>query len=245
MRVSLGIHGKDLEAAFETYNLMSMRWFTHATPTLFSAGTPNPQMSSCFLLKMQDDSIDGIFSTLQQCTSISKCAGGIGLSISNVRAKGSYIRGTSGHAHGIVPMLKVFNDSARYVDGGGKRRGSFAIYIEPWHADIIDFLQLRRNSGKEEFRARDLFYAMWMPDLFMRRVFNEGNWTLMCPNECPGLEETWGEKFEELYTKYEREGKGRKAIKARDLWNEIITSQIETGTPYMLYKDACNSKSNQ
>lgn len=246
MRVSLGIHGEDLEAAFETYDLMSLKWFTHATPTLFNSGTPKPQMSSCFLLKMNDDSIEGIYETLKQCALISKSAGGIGVSITNIRAKSSYIRGTNGHSNGIIPMLKVFNDTARYVDqGGGKRKGSFAMYIEPWHADIMDFLQLRKNNGKEELRARDLFYAMWTPDLFMQRVEEDGDWTLMCPNECPGLEECWGPKFEELYTKYEKEGRGRKTIKARVLWNEIITSQIETGTPYMLYKDACNSKSNQ
>jgi ribonucleoside-diphosphate reductase alpha subunit len=246
MRVSIGIHGQDLDKAFETYDLMSTKWFTHATPTLFNSGTPKPQMSSCFLLKMKDDSIDGIYETLKQCALISKSAGGIGVSITNIRAKSSYIRGTNGHSNGIVPMLKVFNDTARYVDqGGGKRKGSFAMYIEPWHADIMDFLQLRKNNGKEELRARDLFYAIWAPDLFMKRVKDDLDWTLMCPNECPGLEECWGEKFEELYTRYEREGKGRKTIKARVIWNEILTSQIETGTPYMLYKDACNGKSNQ
>lgn len=246
MRVSLGIHGNDLESAFQTYDLMSERWFTHATPTLFNSGTPKPQMSSCFLLKMQTDSIDGIYETIKQCALISKSAGGIGVSITNIRAKNSYIRGTNGNSNGIVPMLKVFNDTARYVDqGGGKRKGSFAMYIEPWHADIIEFLQLRKNNGKEEMRARDLFYGIWAPDLFMQRVKDDADWTLMCPNECPGLEECWGPKFEELYTKYEREGRGRKTIKARHIWNEIVTSQIETGTPYMLYKDACNSKSNQ
>jgi ribonucleoside-diphosphate reductase alpha subunit len=246
MRVSIGIHGENLEKVFETYDLMSTRWFTHATPTLFNAGTPVPQMSSCFLLKMKSDSIDGIYETLKQCAQISRCAGGIGLSVTNIRAKSSYIRGTNGHSNGIVPMLKVFNDTARYVDqGGGKRKGSFAIYLEPWHADIMEFLQLRRNNGKEELRARDLFYAMWIPDLFMQRVKDDENWTLMCPNECPGLEECWGPQFEKLYTKYEKENRGRKAVKARHIWNEIITSQIETGTPYMLYKDACNSKSNQ
>jgi ribonucleoside-diphosphate reductase alpha subunit len=246
MRVSIGIHGTDLEAAFETYDLMSTKWFTHATPTLFNSGTPKPQMSSCFLLKMKDDSIDGIYETLKQCALISKSAGGIGLAISNIRAKSSYIRGTNGYSNGIIPMLKVFNDTARYVDqGGGKRKGSFAIYIEPWHADIIDFLNLRKNSGKEELRARDLFYAIWTPDLFMKRVKDDEDWTLMCPNECPGLEECWGEEFEALYTKYERQQKGRKTIKARVIWNEIVTSQTETGTPYMLYKDACNRKSNQ
>jgi ribonucleoside-diphosphate reductase alpha subunit len=246
MRVSIGIHGSDLEAAFETYDLMSTKWFTHATPTLFNSGTPKPQMSSCFLLKMKEDSIDGIYETLKQCALISKSAGGIGLAVSNIRAKSSYIRGTNGYSNGIVPMLKVFNDTARYVDqGGGKRKGSFAIYIEPWHADIIEFLNLRKNSGKEELRARDLFYAIWTPDLFMKRVKDDGDWTLMCPNECPGLEECWGEEFEALYTKYEQQKKGRKTIKARVIWNEIVTSQGETGTPYMLYKDACNRKSNQ
>lgn len=246
MRVSLGIHGENLEKAFETYDLMSTKWFTHATPTLFNAGTPMPQMSSCFLLKMQADSIDGIYETLKQCAQISKCAGGIGLSVTNIRAKSSYIRGTNGHSNGIVPMLKVFNDTARYVDqGGGKRKGSIAVYLEPWHADILEFLQMKRNNGKEELRARDLFYAIWAPDLFMQRVKDDADWTLMCPNECPGLEECWGIEFEKLYTKYEKEGRGRKSLKARHIWNEIVTSQIETGTPYMLYKDACNSKSNQ
>lgn len=246
MRVSIGIHGADLESAFETYDLMSTKLFTHATPTLFNSGTPTPQMSSCFLLKMKDDSIEGIYETLKQCALISKSAGGIGVSLTNIRAKSSYIRGTNGHSNGITPMLKVFNDTARYVDqGGGKRKGSFAMYLEPWHADIFEFLQLRKNNGKEEMRARDLFYAMWTPDLFMKRVKDDGDWTLMCPNECPGLEECWGPKFEALYTQYETEGRGRKTIKARVLWNEIVTSQIETGTPYMLYKDACNSKSNQ
>tara|TARA_R110001592_G_scaffold106824_7_gene299447 strand:- start:2860 stop:5220 length:2361 start_codon:yes stop_codon:yes gene_type:complete len=246
MRVAIGIHKEDIEAAIETYNLMSEKWFTHATPTLFNAGTPKPQMSSCFLLSMQDDSIEGIYDTLKQTAKISQSAGGIGLSIHNVRATGSYIKGTNGQSNGIVPMLKVFNDTARYVDqGGGKRKGSFAIYIEPWHADIIDFLDLKKNHGKEENRARDLFYAMWTPDLFMKRVEANADWTLMCPHECPGLYDTHGEEFEKLYTKYEEEGKGRKTIPARDLWNTILESQIETGTPYMLYKDACNEKSNQ
>jgi ribonucleoside-diphosphate reductase alpha chain len=246
MRVSIGIHKDDIEAAVETYEMMSKKYFTHATPTLFNAGTPKPQMSSCFLLTMKDDSIDGIYDTLKQCSKISQSAGGIGLSIHNIRAKGSYIRGTNGTSNGIVPMLRVFNDTARYVDqGGGKRKGSFAIYLEPWHADVFDFLDLRKNHGKEEMRARDLFYAMWTPDLFMKRVETNGDWTLMCPNECPGLADAYGEKFEELYTKYETEGKGRKTIKARELWEKIVESQIETGTPYMLYKDACNEKSNQ
>lgn len=246
MRVSLGIHKEDIEAAIETYKLMSEKWFTHATPTLFNAGTPKPQMSSCFLLSTQDDSIEGIYDTLKQTAKISQSAGGIGLSIHNVRATGSYIKGTNGTSNGIVPMLRVFNDTARYVDqGGGKRKGSFAIYIEPWHADIFDFLDLKKNHGKEEQRARDLFYAMWTPDLFMKRVEENGDWTLMCPHECPGLYDTHGEEFEKLYTKYEQEGKGRKTIPARDLWNAILEAQIETGTPYMLYKDACNEKSNQ
>eukprot|EP01017_Pseudomicrothorax_dubius_P009954 TRINITY_DN13491_c0_g1_i1.p1 TRINITY_DN13491_c0_g1~~TRINITY_DN13491_c0_g1_i1.p1 ORF type:complete len:662 (+),score=151.42 TRINITY_DN13491_c0_g1_i1:77-1987(+) len=235
-----------LESAFQTYNLMSQKYFTHATPTLFNAGTPNPQMSSCFLLTMQDDSISGIYETLKQCALISKSAGGIGLAVHCIRARDSYIRGTNGHSNGLVPMLRVFNDTARYVDqGGGKRKGSFAIYLEPWHADIIDFLNLKKNHGKEEQRARDLFFALWVPDLFMRRAENDEDWTLMCPNECPGLQDVWGEKFEELYTRYEREGRGRKAIKARALFSEIVQAQIETGTPYMLYKDAANSKSNQ
>jgi len=246
MRVALGIHKEDVDAAIETYDLMSERWFTHATPTLFNAGTPKPQMSSCFLLTTKDDSISGIYETLTQCAKISQSAGGIGLSIHDVRATGSYIRGTNGTSNGIVPMLRVFNDTARYVDqGGGKRKGSFAIYLEPWHADVFDFLDLKKNHGKEENRARDLFYAMWTPDLFMKRVEEGGDWTLMCPDECPGLSDAWGEKFEELYTRYEREGKGKKTIKAQELWFKILESQIETGTPYMLYKDAANSKSNQ
>ncbi len=246
MRVSIGIHKDDIDAAIETYNLMSEKWFTHATPTLFNSGTPKPQMSSCFLLTMKDDSIDGIYDTLKQCAKISQSAGGIGLSIHNVRAKGTYIKGTNGTSNGIVPMLRVFNDTARYVDqGGGKRKGSFAIYMEPWHADIFDFLDLKKNHGKEEQRARDLFYALWTPDLFMKRVEEDGDWTLMCPHECPGLYDSYGEEFEALYTKYEQEGKGRKTIKARDLWNAILESQIETGTPYMMYKDAANKKSNQ
>ena len=246
MRVSIGIHKEDLEAAVATYNLMSEGWFTHATPTLFNAGTPKPQMSSCFLLTMKEDSISGIYDTLQQCAKISQNAGGIGLAIHNVRATGSYIKGTNGTSNGIVPMLRVFNDTARYVDqGGGKRKGSFAIYMEPWHADVFDFLDLKKNHGKEEQRARDLFYAMWIPDLFMKRVEENGDWTLMCPNECPGLADTHSAEFEALYTSYEASGKGRKTIKAQDLWFKILESQIETGTPYMLYKDAANSKSNQ
>lgn len=246
MRVSVGIHLDDIKNVLETYELMSKKYFTHATPTLFNAGTPKPQMSSCFLLTMKDDSIDGIYDTLKQTAKISQSAGGIGLSIHNVRATGSYIRGTNGTSNGIVPMLRVFNDTARYVDqGGGKRKGSFAIYVEPWHADIFEFLELKKNHGKEEMRARDLFYAMWIPDLFMKRVEQGGDWTLMCPNECPGLCDVHSEAFDELYTSYEAQGKGRKTVKARELWDKIVESQIETGTPYMLYKDAANRKSNQ
>ena len=246
MRVAIGIHQEDIAEAIETYELMSKKIFTHATPTLFNAGTPKPQMSSCFLLQIQDDSIDGIYDTLKQTAKISQSAGGIGLSIHNVRATGSYIRGTNGTSNGIVPMLKVYNDTARYVDqGGGKRKGSFAIYMEPWHADVFDFLDLRKNTGKEEMRARDLFYAMWIPDLFMKRVEENGDWTLMCPNECPHLFDTYGDEFEKLYTGYEELGKGRKTIKARELWEKILEAQIETGNPYMLYKDAANRKSNQ
>jgi ribonucleoside-diphosphate reductase alpha chain len=244
--VSVGIHLDDLDAAIETYELMSKKYFTHATPTLFNSGTPKPQMSSCFLLAMKDDSIDGIYDTLKQTAKISQSAGGIGLSIHNIRATGSYIAGTNGTSNGIVPMLRVFNDTARYVDqGGGKRKGSFAIYVEPWHADIYDFLELKKNHGKEEMRARDLFYAMWIPDLFMRRVEGNEEWTLMCPNECPGLFTSHSEEFEKLYLKFEAAGKGRKTVKARELWEKILESQIETGTPYMLYKDAANRKSNQ
>ncbi len=246
MRVSVGIHKNDIQSAIKTYNLMSEGWFTHATPTLFNSGTPKPQMSSCFLLTMKEDSIGGIYDTLKSCAQISQSAGGIGLAIHDIRATGSYIRGTNGASNGIVPMLRVFNDTARYVDqGGGKRKGSFAMYIEPWHADIFDFLDLKKNHGKEESRARDLFYALWIPDLFMKRVESNGNWTLMCPNECPGLSDTHSAEFEALYTNYESEGKGRKTIKAQDLWFKILESQIETGTPYMLYKDAANAKSNQ
>ena len=246
MRVSVGIHLDDLTSVIETYDLMSKKFFTHATPTLFNAGTPKPQMSSCFLLAMQDDSIDGIYDTLKQTAKISQSAGGIGLSIHNVRATGSYIRGTNGTSNGIVPMLRVFNDTARYVDqGGGKRKGSFAIYIETWHADIFEFLDLKKNTGKEEMRARDLFFAMWTSDLFMKRVQEDSYWTLMCPNECPGLYDVYGDDFEKMYTDYEKAGKGRKTIKAHELWEKILESQIETGTPYMLYKDAANRKSNQ
>ena len=246
MRVSVGIHLGDLKSVIETYDLMSKKFFTHATPTLFNAGTPKPQMSSCFLLSMKDDSIDGIYDTLKNTAKISQSAGGVGLSIHNVRATGSYIRGTNGTSNGIVPMLRVFNDTARYVDqGGGKRKGSFAIYIETWHADIFEFLDLKKNTGKEEMRARDLFFAMWTSDLFMKRVQEDGLWTLMCPNECPGLYDVHGEEFEKMYTDYEKAGKGRKTIKAHELWEKILESQIETGTPYMLYKDAANRKSNQ
>ena len=246
MRVAVGIHLNDMESVIETYDLMSKKFFTHATPTLFNAGTPKPQMSSCFLLTMKDDSIDGIYDTLKQTAKISQSAGGIGLSIHNVRATGSYIRGTNGTSNGIVPMLRVFNDTARYVDqGGGKRKGSFAIYLETWHADIFEFLDLKKNTGKEEMRARDLFFAMWTSDLFMKRVQEDTYWTLMCPNECPGLCDVYGEEFEALYTSYEAQNKGRKTVKARELWEKILESQIETGTPYMLYKDAANRKSNQ
>lgn len=246
MRVAVGIHKEDIDSVIKTYNLMSEGWFTHATPTLFNAGTPKPQMSSCFLLAMKEDSIDGIYDTLQQCAKISQSAGGIGLSIHDIRATGSYIKGTNGTSNGIVPMLRVFNDTARYVDqGGGKRKGSFAIYLEPWHADVYDFLDLKKNTGKEEQRARDLFYALWISDLFMKRVESGEDWSLFCPHEAPGLSDCWGEEFEALYTKYEQEGKARKKVKAQDLWFHILESQIETGTPYILYKDACNSKSNQ
>lgn len=246
MRVAIGIHKKDIDQAIKTYNLMSERWFTHATPTLFNAGTPKPQMSSCFLLTMKDDSIDGIYDTLKQTAKISQSAGGIGLAIHNIRATGSYIGGTNGTSNGIIPMLRVFNDTARYVDqGGGKRKGAFAIYLEPWHADIFAFLDLRKNHGKEELRARDLFYALWMPDLFMKRVEANGEWTLFCPHEAPGLQDCFGEKFEALYEQYEKEGRGRKTVKAQELWFAILDAQIETGTPYLLYKDAANGKSNQ
>jgi len=246
MRVSVGIHGEDIDAAIETYDLLSQKLFTHASPTLFNAATPRPQLSSCFLLTMNSDSIEGIYDTLKQCALISKSAGGIGLNVHCIRATGAYIAGTNGNSNGLVPMLRVFNNTARYVDqGGNKRPGAFAIYLEPWHADIFEFLDLRKNHGKEEQRARDLFYAMWIPDLFMKRVKADGNWSLMCPDECPGLHEVWGDEFEALYEKYEKEGRARKTIKAQKLWYSIIESQIETGTPYMLYKDACNRKSNQ
>ncbi|MEN9400437.1 MAG: hypothetical protein RL632_1540 [Bacteroidota bacterium] len=246
MRVAIGIHKADVTSAIKTYNLMSEGWFTHATPTLFNSGTPKPQMSSCFLLTMKEDSIGGIYDTLKSCAQISQSAGGIGLAIHDIRATGSYIKGTNGTSNGIVPMLRVFNDTARYVDqGGGKRKGSFAIYMEPWHADVFDFLDLKKNHGKEEARARDLFYALWIPDLFMQRVKDNADWTLMCPHECPGLSDSHSAAFEKLYLSYEAAGKGRKTIKAQDLWFKILESQIETGTPYMLYKDAANAKSNQ
>ena len=246
MRVSLGIHKDNIEKVLETYNYMSQKYFTHATPTLYNAGTPKPQLSSCYLLSMESDSIEGIYNTLKDCAMISKWAGGIGLHIHNVRASGSEIRGTNGTSNGIVPMLKVFNNTAKYVDqGGGKRNGSFAIYLEPWHGDIEIFLQMRKNHGDEELKARDLFYALWIPDLFMERVKKDGDWTLMCPDECPGLSDVYGDEFKELYEKYEGENRGKKTVKARDLWFQVLDAQMETGTPYLLYKDACNRKSNQ
>ena len=246
MRVAVGIHMDDIDSVLETYNLLSEKWFTHATPTLFNAGTPKPQLSSCFLLTMKEDSIDGIYDTLKQCAKISQSAGGIGLSIHNVRATGSYIKGTNGVSNGIIPMLRNFDMTARYVDqGGGKRKGSFAIYLEPWHSDIFEFLQLKKNHGKEELRARDLFYAMWIPDLFMKRVESNEDWSLFSPDEAKDLHETYGEEFEKLYEKFEKEGKARKTVKAQDLWFEILEAQIETGNPYILYKDAANKKSNQ
>jgi ribonucleoside-diphosphate reductase alpha chain len=246
MRVAIGIHYNDIDAAVETYTLMSEKWFTHATPTLFNAGTPKPQLSSCFLLTMKDDSIDGIYDTLKQCAKISQSAGGIGLSIHNVRATGSYIKGTNGTSNGIIPMLRVFNDTARYVDqGGGKRKGAFAVYLEPWHADVFEFLEMRKNTGKEELRARDLFYALWIPDLFMERVEKNLDWSLFCPHEAPGMADCYGKDFEALYEKYEKEGRARKTVKAQELWYAIVESQTETGNPYMLFKDHCNRKSNQ
>ena len=246
MRVAIGIHKDNMEKVKETYDYMSQKYFTHATPTLFNAGTPRPQLSSCYLIAMESDSIKGIYNTLSDCAAISKWAGGIGLHVHNIRAAGSHIRGTNGTSNGLVPMLRVFNNTARYVDqGGGKRHGSFAVYLEPWHGDIFEFLEMKKNHGDEEMRARDLFYALWIPDLFMKRVAKDADWTLMCPDVCPGLSDCYGEKFEELYNKYEKEGKGIKTIKARDVWFKILDSQMETGTPYMLYKDACNSKSNQ
>lgn len=246
MRVAIGIHGEDIDAAIETYNLLSEKYFTHASPTMFAAATRRPQLSSCFLLSMSEDSIEGIYDTLKQCAVISKSAGGIGLNVHCIRAKGSYIAGTNGISNGLVPMLRVYNNTARYVDqGGNKRPGAFAIYLEPWHGDIFEFLDLKKNTGKEEVRARDMFYALWIPDLFMKRVEANEEWSLMCPHNCPRLAETWGEEFEELYTTYEKEGRYIRRVKAQDLWFAIIESQVETGVPYMLYKDACNRKSNQ
>src|SRR5271154_1898357 len=246
MRVSVGIHGNDVEKAVETYNLMSTKHFTHASPTLFNSGTPNAQLSSCFLIDMKEDSIEGIYDTLKTCAMISKNAGGIGLNVHRIRATGSYISGTNGTSNGLIPMLRVFNNTARYVDqGGNKRPGAFAIYLEPWHADVFEFLTLRKNHGKEEVRARDLFYALWIPDLFMKRVEENGDWSLFCPNEAPGMHEVYGDEFEALYTKYEKGGRARKTVKAQKLWYAILESQTETGNPFMLYKDACNRKSNQ
>ncbi|CAM6111256.1 unnamed protein product [Calypogeia fissa] len=246
MRVAIGIHKTDIDAAVKSYHMMSQRWFTHGSPTLFNASTPRPQLSSCFLTCIKDDSIEGIYDTLKECAEVSKSAGGIGLSIHNIRATGSYIRGTNGTSNGIIPMLRVFNDTARYVDqGGGKRKGAFSIYLEPWHADIFDWVELRKNHGQEEFRCRDLFYGLWIPDLFMKRVQLDGMWSLFCPNEAPGLADCWGEEFENLYTKYEAEGRARRVVQAQKLWFAILVAQVETGNPYMLYKDACNRKSNQ
>ena len=246
MRVALAIHKDNLEKVFETYHHLSRKDFIHATPTLFNAGTPIQQMSSCFLLAISDDSISGIYKTLSDTAAISQSAGGISINVHNIRASGSFIAGSRGISNGLVPMLRNFNETARYVDqGGGKRKGAFAIYLEPWHADIDSFLDLRKNHGAEERRCRDLFLALWIPDEFMRRVESDGNWTLMCPRECPGLYTSHGEAFEKLYRQYESEGRGKKTVKARDLWFKIIDAQIETGTPYMLYKDSANRKSNQ
>ncbi|GAB1608351.1 ribonucleoside-diphosphate reductase large subunit-like [Argonauta hians] len=246
MRVAVGIHQEDINSAIETYNLMSEKWFTHASPTLFNSGTNRPQLSSCFLLAMQSDSIEGIYDTLKQCALISKNAGGIGVHVHNIRSFGSYIAGTNGNSNGLLPMLRVFNNTARYVDqGGNKRPGAFAVYLEPWHADIFDFLDCKKNTGKDEQRARDLFYALWIPDLFMKRVEQNEDWTLMCPNECPGLSDVWGKEFDELYIRYEKENRGKRTLKAQQVWYAIIEAQTETGTPYMLYKDSCNRKSNQ
>ena len=246
MRVAIGIHGDDMEKVKETYDLMSQKYFTHATPTLFNAGTPHPQLSSCYLVAMEDDSIDGIFNTVKECAMISKWAGGVGMHVHNVRGTGSHIRGTNGTSNGLVPMLRVFNSTARYVDqGGGKRNGSIAVYLEPWHPDVCDWLDLKKNHGDEELRARDLFYALWIPDLFMKRVKEDGDWHLFCPDSARGLSGVYGEEFEELYERYASEGKAKKTMKARDLWFRILDSQMETGTPYLLYKDAANSKSNQ
>lgn len=246
MRVAIGVHGEDIDAAIKTYNLLSEKYFTHASPTLFSAATPRPQLSSCFLIAMKDDSIEGIYDTLKQCALISKSAGGIGVHVHCIRAKGTYIAGTNGVSNGLVPMLRVYNNTARYVDqGGNKRPGAFAIYLEPWHGDIFEFLDLKKNTGKEEVRARELFYALWIPDLFMKRVEKNENWSLMCPHNCPGLADCWGEEFEALYEKYEKEGRYIRQVRAQILWKAIIEAQVETGTPFMLYKDACNRKSNQ
>lgn len=246
MRVAIGIHGEDIDAAINTYNLLSEKYFTHASPTLFSAATPRPQLSSCFLISMKDDSIEGIYDTLKQCALISKSAGGIGVHVHCIRAKGTYIAGTNGVSNGLVPMLRVYNNTARYVDqGGNKRPGAFAVYLEPWHGDIFEFLDLKKNTGKEEVRARELFYALWIPDLFMKRVEKNEDWSLMCPHNSPGLADCWGEEFEALYEKYEQEGRYIRQVKAQLLWKAIIESQVETGTPFMLYKDACNRKSNQ
>ena len=245
LRVSIGIHGDDIEAIKESYDLMSQKYFTHATPTLFNAGTRRPQLSSCYLVGLEEDSLDGIFNTLKDCANISKWAGGIGLHIHNVRANGSLINGTNGKSTGIVPMLRVFNDTAKYINQGGKRNGSFAIYLEPWHADVEDFLEMKKNHGDEELRARDLFYALWIPDLFMERIKDNGKWTLFCPNECPGLHNIYGDAFNKLYMQYESSGKSRKIVNARDLWFKILDAQMETGTPYLLFKDHVNKKSNQ
>ena len=246
MRVALGIHGDDYPRVRETYQLTSQKFFTHATPTLFNAGTPSPQMSSCFLVAMKDDSVEGIFETLKECAHISKWSGGIGVHCSNIRANGSEIKGTKGKSDGIIPMLRVFNNTARYINqGGGKRKGSFAFYLEPWHADVMDFLDLRLNQGDEEARCRDIFTALWIPDLFMQKVEADEDWHLMCPNECPGLPDVYGEKFNELYRMYVAQGRFKRVVKARQVWDSILRSQIETGTPYMCYKDACNEKSNQ
>lgn len=245
MRVAVGIHGDNLDAVKETYDLMSQKYFTHATPTLFNAGTPRPQLSSCYLIAMEEDSLDGIYNTLKDCANISKWAGGIGLHIHNIRANNSLIRGTNGKSTGIVPMLRVFNDTARFINQGGKRNGSFAIYLEPWHPDIEDFLEMKKNHGDEEMRARDLFYALWTPDLFMERVKSNAKWSFFCPNECPGLADAVGEAFKTLYEKYETDGKARKTVNARDLWFKVLDAQMETGTPYILFKDSANLKSNQ
>jgi ribonucleotide reductase alpha subunit len=245
MRVAIGIHGNNMDAVKETYDLMSQKYFTHATPTLFNAGTPRPQLSSCYLIAMESDSLDGIYNTLKDCANISKWAGGIGLHIHNIRGSNSLIRGTNGKSSGIVPMLKVFNDTARFINQGGKRNGSFAIYLEPWHPDVEDFLEMKKNHGDEEMKARDLFYALWVPDLFMERVKENGKWSLFCPNEFPGLSDVYGDAFKELYEKYESSSNTRKTVNARDLWFKILDAQMETGTPYLLYKDACNTKSNQ